>query len=112
MCKSGILGIFNTKKGYIAGVYESLGYAKGCCRVCYVQVISDAFLGIEMNQNYKQPSRKEAELAERRKRGRLITRARKGDDKALSELRKKHSVTKVWTDKEIKRYNDNGSEQE
>ena len=57
-----------------------------------------------MNQNYKQPSRREAELAERRKRGRLITRARQGDAKALAELQKRHGVTKVWTDAEIEAY--------
>ena len=60
-----------------------------------------------MKQNYKQPSRKEAELKERRKRGRLITKARKGDPKALAELVNRHGVTKVWTDKEIEGYKEN-----
>lgn len=49
---------------------------------------------------------KEEEKHERARRYDLIRRAREGDAEAVSELRRKHRITKVWTQEEINTHKD------
>ena len=50
---------------------------------------------------------KEEEKRERGQRYRLIRKARRGDPEAITKLREEHSITKVWTQEEIKAFEDN-----
>ena len=57
-----------------------------------------------MMMNVKRSKRNEEREREVAKRSRLISRARRGDDKAVAELKKNHGITRVWTKEEIEEY--------
>ena len=61
---------------------------------------------MQMGSNRPLSKQKEAEKRQRSQRYDLISNARQGDAEAMAKLREKHGITKVWTQEEIKAYED------
>ena len=62
---------------------------------------------MQLNSNRPLSKKKEEEKRARGRRYRVIRKARGGDPEAIARLRAEHSITKVWTQKEIATFEDN-----
>ncbi len=57
-----------------------------------------------MMMNVRRSKRNEEKEREVAKRSNLISKAQRGDAKAVAELKNNHGITKVWTKEEIEAY--------